>query len=181
MEAFFGGIVASRRRVISRLTLVPGMALIVTTLGSIPGALAQTSFSSFSPPSDSPPGSVPSSPPSSQPSSSTDQAVTDQAVAATTQGAVRSQATSIAGAIRNHIRDIVLWGARTAGSPEPSLARRNPSAMCCARGDPGKQQRKGNLPPRDDGQRGGRGCPAGPRKRCRPISGCRGSHSHSPA
>jgi outer membrane autotransporter protein len=83
------------------------MALIVTTLGSIPGALAQISFSSFSPPSDSPPSSQPSSPPSSV-LSSQQSGSTDQAVATTTQGAVRSQAKSIVGAIGNHIRDIVL-------------------------------------------------------------------------
>jgi outer membrane autotransporter protein len=79
--------VATRRRQITRLTFVPGLALVGGALGSIPGALAQTSFTSFSPP---PQGSS-----------------TDAAVAATTQAAQRSQANSTATLIQSHVRDVV--------------------------------------------------------------------------
>jgi len=81
-----GNHVAMRKRRFTRLAFLPGMVMVGGTLGTIPGALAQTSFTSFTP---------------------TNNNSSDTAVAATTQGSERAQGNAITGTIQSHIRDIV--------------------------------------------------------------------------
>src|SRR5262249_2003088 len=95
--------VAMRKKRLARLLFVPGMAMIGTALGTIPGALAQTSFTSFTPPPPPPP----TPPPSRNNNNTQSGSSLDTTVAGTTQGAERAQGNAITGSIQSHLRDIV--------------------------------------------------------------------------